>query len=173
MRKRFFLQSSLVLTFLALACLACVAPTAATQPVKRSPERTEPLVLPDPQALPEQEVLPGETPTRPERTLPEGAVPFETVESTPIVGEVPDALLDAIIADLVAQREVDPQAIDVIQAEAVVWKDGSLGCAQPGQVYTQAPVEGYQVILGVGSQTYDYRAANSGYFFLCGNPLRR
>lgn len=165
MFKQFFARLIPIMALLAMVCTACApalsSPTAA-QPV--SPTQGEPSTI---------EVESNATPTRPEKTLPDGAVPVETVAVTPILGEAPDKLMDAIIADLVEQHEVDPQAIDVIQAEAVVWKDGSLGCAQPGQVYTQAPVDGYHVILSAGSQTYDYRAADSGYFFLCESSLRR
>ncbi len=57
--------------------------------------------------------------------------------------------------------------IKVLRAEAITWPDGSMGCPQPGQVYTQATVNGYWVILGHAGREYDYRAAASGYFVLC------
>ncbi len=31
----------------------------------------------------------------------------------------------------------------------------------------QAPVQGYWVVLEVGGESYDYRAADTGYFALC------
>jgi hypothetical protein len=34
-------------------------------------------------------------------------------------------------------------------------------------MYTQALVDGYWVVLAVGEQEYDYRASDTGYFFLC------
>lgn len=151
-----------VLALMALILAACAAPLSAPTATQPLPPTSEPG---------ETEQQPVDTPTRPKLTLPAGAVPIETVEITPIVGEVPDELMAAIVADLVDLQDVEAQAIEVIQAEAVVWNDGSLGCPQPGQVYTQALVNGYHVILEVGSQTYDYRVAESGYFFLCENTL--
>ena len=82
-------------------------------------------------------------------------------------GEVPEALLNKIVDDLVARTGADPASIEVVRAEEVVWGDGSLGCPQPGMMYTQALVDGYWVVLRTGGQDYDYRATQSGYFVLC------
>jgi hypothetical protein len=101
------------------------------------------------------------------KQLPE-SVP-ET-SSPAILGEVPDSVLLAIKADLVDKLDADPDTIDVVTARAVTWNDGSLGCARPDQVYTQALVPGYQVILEYAGNKYDYRAAETGYFFLCELP---
>ena len=86
---------------------------------------------------------------------------------------VPEELLKAIVQDLAARTGTDPASIDVVQAEAVVWSDGSLGCPRPGLMYTQALEEGYRVVLRAAGQEFDYHAAQSGHFFLCGgHPLR-
>lgn len=84
-----------------------------------------------------------------------------------LTGEAPDALVDAIVSDLVQRTGGVKSDITVLRAEAVTWPDGSMGCPQPGQVYTQATVDGYWVVLGYHGREYDYRAAASGYFFLC------
>lgn len=101
------------------------------------------------------------------KQLPE-SVP-ETATPT-ILGEVPDAMLLAIKADLAEKLDTNPDTIDVVTARAVTWNDGSLGCARPDDVYTQALVPGYQVILEHEGTKYDYRAAETGYFFLCELP---
>jgi hypothetical protein len=82
-------------------------------------------------------------------------------------GEVPEALLNTIKKDLSARTGADPASIEVVRAEAVVWNDGSLGCPQPGMEYTQMLVDGYWVVLQQGMKTFDYRASESGFFFLC------
>lgn len=97
------------------------------------------------------------------QTVPETSPP-------PILGEVPDAMQLAIKADLAEKLGADAGAINVVTARAVTWNDGSLGCARPDQVYTQALVPGYQVILEYEGNKYDYRAAETGYFFLCELP---
>ena len=84
---------------------------------------------------------------------------------------IPDAVWAAILADLERQTggRSDPE---VVSAEAMTWNDGSLGCPEPGQAYTQALVDGYQVILVVDGERYDYRVGNGASVKLCeGGPL--
>lgn len=101
---------------------------------------------------------------------------FETVDEpdeTPVVGEVPQQLLDEIMADLEKRTGASRSAFTIQRAEAVEWNDGSLGCPQPGQVYTQAIVPGYRVVIEHQGMDYDYHAAESGYFVLCENVRAR
>ena len=42
----------------------------------------------------------------------------------------------------------------------VTWPDGSLGCPEPGNSYTQALVEGYQIGLRHDDRFFDYRGAD-------------
>jgi len=100
--------------------------------------------------------------------------PLETISPTQpalVVGEVPDDLLNSVIDDLAHRTGIDRQSIEVVGAQAVVWNDGSLGCAKPGEMYTQAPVDGYRVILRADSKNYDYRLSDTGFFFLCEQTL--
>jgi hypothetical protein len=87
-----------------------------------------------------------------------------------VVGEVPDSVLLAIRTDLAKKLDADPAVFQVVSARSVTWNDGSLGCPRPGEAYTQALVPGYQVVLEYGGNTYDYRAAENGFFFLCELP---
>lgn len=82
-------------------------------------------------------------------------------------GGVPAGVLSAMVADLAGRLGVAESAIEVLQAQAVTWNDGSIGCPKPGMSYTQALVDGYWVILGFDGVLYDYHASRSGYFFLC------
>lgn len=84
-----------------------------------------------------------------------------------VTGEVPDDLLDKILADLEAQTGANRSEFATLQAEAVQWNDGALGCPEPGQVYTQAIVDGFRVVLEHAGKTYDYHAAANGFFKLC------
>lgn len=107
-------------------------------------------------------------PSRPPATIPSGLQRVPTSEPVvPVTGEVPSVLLDAIITDLKAREDISAQAITIIRAESTLWPDGALGCPEPGETYTQAPVEGYWVVLESEEQEYDYRATDGGHFFLC------
>lgn len=90
-----------------------------------------------------------------------------------IQGEVPDDVLTAIIDDFVEKKDAERSSVEVSRAVSLTWNDGSLGCPQPGAFYTQAPVEGYQVILKYEGKTYDYRATRKGYFFICEKSVMR
>jgi hypothetical protein len=169
------------ITWLIICCLilfACDSTPKGNQPKATNP--TNPSGL-DPslnEVTPENfpgsnENNPTSEPTR-DRTerltvtvLPEKINPADLPESNPIIGEVPDEILQAIIKDLVQRTDADQQDIQVIRSESVTWSDGSLGCPKPGEVYTQVLVDGYWVVLQVDEVAYDYRASQSGYFKLC------
>jgi len=80
---------------------------------------------------------------------------------------IPDDVWAAILADL--ERRLGEPAADptVLTATAQTWTDGSLGCPVAGQMYTQALVDGYQVILEVDGQQYDYRVGSGTDVRLC------
>ena len=85
--------------------------------------------------------------------------------------EIPAELLDKVLADMQQRFSISRESIRVSRFNAIMWNDGSLGCPQPGQFYTQAFVEGYWMILQADGVAYDYRASKKGYFFLCKQKL--
>lgn len=123
-----------------------------------------PSATPLPETPAEVVATPDRKGAQPEK-MPERVILTETL--TPIVGEVPNEMLDVIVKDLAKQTGVLREQISVTRAQATVWNDGSLGCPQPGVMYTQALVNGYWVELEVDGQNYDYRATETGYFFIC------
>lgn len=75
------------------------------------------------------------------------------------------SMVDAARAD--AAQRLPGAALEVVVAERVVWRDGSLGCPQPGMLYTQALVPGWRIRLRAGDELLDYHAANGGALVLC------
>ena len=143
------------LGFLSAVVVACGYVPASTAPLTETP--TSGL----------QEIA---TPDRSDKIMtkmPELVPPTEVLSL--ITGEVPAELLDTILKDLSERLHVNRENIIVLQDQAVVWNDGSLGCPQPGVFYTQAQVNGYWVILEAEGKRYDYHATDTGYFFLCDN----
>jgi hypothetical protein len=108
---------------------------------------------------------------RPYPSLPQGLERIETTQLPPTTGETPTDLLESILEDLSSRLKIDPDQIGILRSEAILWPDGSLGCPKAGEYYTQEPVRGYWIILQVEAASYDYRASESGYFFLCEQPL--
>jgi hypothetical protein len=110
----------------------------------------------------------GTSPSDAGRPAP-SAPDLETVPPAdePVTGEVPAEVMAAIVADAAERAEVAADAIEVVQAAAVTWSDGSLGCPEPGMTYTMALVDGYHVILDAGGEELDYRVMAQGGFRLC------
>lgn len=80
------------------------------------------------------------------------------------------SIIDPIVADAAARLGVDPSTVKIIAAEARTYGDSSLGCPRPGEMYTQAVVDGYQVIVEVNGTQLDYRGSGPGRFRICENP---
>jgi hypothetical protein len=107
--------------------------------------------------------------TRPGVTRPS----IETGEPMPsgLTGAVPEALLTEILADAAERAGVPVEQLEVVTASEVTFNDGSLGCPQPGMMYTQALVDGYHVVVRTPDGDLDYRASGRGGFRLCEHPV--
>jgi hypothetical protein len=88
-------------------------------------------------------------------------------ENNRVKGEVPQPILEAILKEVAALARVGPDQVAIVRAESVVWSDGSLGCPEPGMMYTQMLVNGYWVVIEAAGKTYDYRVGSGGSFRLC------
>ena len=77
----------------------------------------------------------------------------------------PEAPQDATMAvawakkDLAARLGVSPEGIALVSIDAVEWRDSSLGCPQPGQMYLQVITPGYRFVLRADDATYEYHSA--------------
>jgi hypothetical protein len=89
-----------------------------------------------------------------------------------ITGEVPADILALVRAQLAAKVGATAAASATVEvAKAVTWPDGSLGCPEPGMLYTQMVVKGYQVVLAADGTRYDYRIGAGGTPALCDSRL--
>jgi hypothetical protein len=66
---------------------------------------------------------------------------------------------------------VERDAIALVLAEPVVWSDGSIGCPEPGMMYTQALVEGYRIVLEVDGEEVAFHGAGFEPPFRCDGPV--
>ncbi|MFP4634857.1 MAG: hypothetical protein ACLFRD_03265 [Nitriliruptoraceae bacterium] len=81
-----------------------------------------------------------------------------------------DAEIQTAVEDAATSADVDPDDVEVVVAEHVTWSDGSLGCPQPDEGYTQALVEGYRIELEVAGETVVYHGADGDGPFRCDDP---
>ena len=111
---------------------------------------------------------PGDASTAP----PLSATPLEPVTTS---GSAPGFALDpsmplvvAAVDDLAGRLGIAAADVTVVDARAVTWGDSSLGCPEPGMMYTQQLVDGTLVVLEAGGRRYEYHGGDP--LALCENP---
>lgn len=92
-------------------------------------------------------------------------------DTTPTGEEAEMELIEMAVADLSTRLDVSADDIETVSIESGVWSDGSIGCPEPNQFYTQALVPGHRVILAHDGQTYCYHQGGSQPPFLCEDPV--
>lgn len=78
--------------------------------------------------------------------------------------------MTAAVTDLATTLGVDESLVEAVSQEEVTWRDGSLGCAEPGRMYTQALVDGHRIVLRVSGTDYEYHAGGGRAPFRCRHP---
>ena len=77
------------------------------------------------------------------------------------------ALVRAVSDDARRISGADPSRIRVLEAAAVTWSDGSLGCPEANRFDTQALVPGYRVRIDAAGTVLVYHANARGAWVLC------
>ncbi len=83
------------------------------------------------------------------------------------------SLVRDALADASRRTGLGASALEVKSAQAVTWSDGSLGCPEPGMLYTQALVPGYRILIRAGAELLDYHASARGPAQLVLCPAQR
>ncbi len=111
----------------------------------------------------------GPTPTDGATAPDDGGEPMDD----PDVPERHREATRTAIDDLADRTGADPDGIEVVSAQNVTWRDGSLGCPEPGGMYTQALVDGYRIELEVDGETFHYHGADGEPPFHCPDERRQ
>lgn len=129
---------------------------------------------------------PTETPDGPTEGSPDATNPDPETTEEPVpmpldpdelpLSDVPDDVVakdevQTAVADLAQRLDVETGAVIVAGYAAVTWNDGSIGCPEPGMMYTQAIVPGYQLILESEGQYFSYHATEDEQFSYCADPV--
>jgi hypothetical protein len=171
---------SLIAVFAAVLMISgCGDDSASTQPLltnpsaaasnaaNTSPAQTEPTATAVPVAT---VATTAPTTTRPMAVSPltvVGAAEETTVAPSPIIDPALQPVVDQAVADLATRLKIDASKIRTLSAQSMSWPDGSLGCPQPGMVYTQVMVDGVLIHLSVDGTAYSYHSGGSRAPFLC------
>lgn len=70
---------------------------------------------------------------------------------------------------LAKMLKTDVNDIKLLQAKPVTWRNGALGCPEPGKSYTMALVKGTLIVLAHNSKHYRFHAKQNGKAFHCPN----
>lgn len=81
-------------------------------------------------------------------------------------------LADLATQDLGSILGLEQEAIEVVQADYVTWRDSSIGCPQPGYQYMQVLTNGSRIRLRAGNQVYQYHSGSNRPPFLCKKPSK-
>ena len=136
----------LAVALISIGLGACALDTPTT-----APERTT-TSLEDVDPTSTTDILPPTSST--------GAFPSEDVEEVARLA----------ISDLEDSAGVRPGSVEVLEASKVTWRDGSLGCPEPGRMYSQALVDGYRIVLIHEGERHFYHAGDDGEPFRCADP---
>jgi hypothetical protein len=88
----------------------------------------------------------------------------------PTGSAIPEKLLQDARADAAQRAGVSPDQVSVVSVEPVEWRDSSLGCPEPGKMYTQAITPGYRILLQAGGKSYEYHSDQSRRVIPCDRP---
>jgi hypothetical protein len=76
-------------------------------------------------------------------------------------------MLERICADAAQRAGVALDQVKVLTVESVTWSDGSLGCPEPGMMYTQALVRGNRVRVDAAGTILLYHSGAQNTFVHC------
>jgi hypothetical protein len=102
-------------------------------------------------------VLPRDTSVAPPTRIPNLETVSPLPQGTPVAAAaVPKAVRRAVVADAAKRFNIAKSEVVLVKSEQVTWSDGSLGCAEPGGMYTQNLVPGYLIVAktAVGELAY-------------------
>ena len=69
--------------------------------------------------------------------------------------------------NLAKELNIAPDQVEIRSATQTEWSDSSLGCPEPGRMYTQALVRGYLFRIDAGGTMLEYHAGGSGRWLYC------
>ena len=145
------------------------APTETPLPVPTAP----PVATPGPVAEPTPTggviVVPGD----PSLSDPMNVTPVPTPMAGGALPESPAeaaSLLAQALVDVAPRAGVAATQVQLVEIEQVEWRDGSLGCPQPGMMYPQVITPGYRFVIEADGERYEYHTDMGSQVILCERP---
>ena len=115
----------------------------------------------------------ADTPLTPRGIGPPKRLPdVETMKLLPTgepvnTSQIPREVRRAVVTDAAKRFHVAESAVVLARAEQLTWSDGSLGCPEPGRMYTQMLVAGFRVVAITSAGELTYHTDSRGYAVSC------
>ncbi len=75
---------------------------------------------------------------------------------------IPPTILNTLRQDLSRRTNLPPGQLRLVETSRQTWSNGCLGLARPGEVCTQAMVDGWRVVFAHGKRRWVYRTDMRG-----------
>lgn len=86
-----------------------------------------------------------------------------TETQTPaVVSSLSDRVAKAVITDVSQRTGISTKQLKITQSSRQTWSNGCLGIAKPGEICTQALVEGWRVVVSGNRRKWVYRSNLNG-----------
>jgi hypothetical protein len=114
-------------------------------------------------------VVPGD----PSMSDPMNVTPIPVPADGGVPPELPDEarqLLEEALEDAAQRAGAAPAEVNLVDVEEVEWRDGSLGCPEPGMMYPQVIIPGFRFVIEAGGESYEYHSDAGSRVILCERP---
>lgn len=94
-------------------------------------------------------------------------IPSTPVAVAPSVNPEAQGAVEAALKDAAAHLGTDAANLRVEQVEARQWNDSSLGCPQPGELYSQIVTPGFLIVISSTTKQLEYHSDARARVVLC------
>lgn len=101
----------------------------------------------------------------PQVTTP--VAPSTSAAVVPTVNPEAQSAVDAALKDAASHLGADAASLRVDQVEARQWNDSSLGCPQPGDLYSQIVTPGFLIVISSDTRQLEYHSDARARVVLC------
>ena len=75
--------------------------------------------------------------------------------------------MDAAVQAAAAHLGISRDELSVDRVDDQQWPDSSLGCPQPGQLYSQIVTPGFLIVVSAGNKQLEYHTDGRAHVMLC------
>lgn len=86
--------------------------------------------------------------------------------------ELSDRIASAVITDLSKQTGIPTKNLKITRSSRQTWSNGCLGISKPGEICTQALVEGWRIVVSGNNRTWVYRSNRNGRILRLESPKK-